>query len=411
MLRLAIGVWLCAAVLFGQFKQTPVEALHAAARAGDTAEVIRLLATGVDVDARDSLGGTPLLDAVWEGREDAVRVLVAHGADVNAKHLEAGVTALQYAVLTGRAAITRELLQAGAHTDVRDRSGEAVLHVAAARGNLPVVDLLLEAHADVGALDQDGYTALESAIFHNQLNLLPILLAHGASATRVRAADGRQPIHLACVRGFAAAIPPLISAGASPVAKDRFGQTPLDLALAYKNAGAVAELLKFGLSIRESQSAADSAMETATMRGHTEIVRLLLDGGYDVNRTTPSGSTFLNDAALKGQKKVAQLLMDHGANVNAPDSSGTLPLHNAAIGGDAEMAELLLDHGARIDARERESKATALMLAASLSRTSVVGLLLKRGADLNLKDKSGHSALDRARETDSTETIELLQRH
>jgi len=265
----AVTAWLLAASLCAQTQPPAAQALHLAARTGDAAEVTRLLASGVDVNARDELGSTPLLDASWEGHEDVVQLLIAHGADVNAKHLEAGSTALQYAVLTGRAAIVRDLLHAGAHTDGRDRSSATALHVAAARGNQPVVELLLAAHADVAATDQDDHTPLEVAIFHNRLNLVPLFLAHGANAARVRVSDGRQPIHLACVRGFALAIPPLIAAGASPVAKDRFGQTPLDLALAYKNANVVAELLKLGLSIKESQAAADSAMEAATMRGQT----------------------------------------------------------------------------------------------------------------------------------------------
>ena len=269
--------------------------------------------------------------------------------------------------------------------------------------------LLLDAHAGVEAVDKADHTPLETAIFDNQLNAVPILLAHGASATRASPADGRQPIHLAAIRGFAAGIPQLVAAGASPVARDHFGQTPLDLALAYKNGNVVAVLLKLGLTIKESQTAADNAIEAATMRGQTEIVRILVDAGYDVNRPTPSGSTCLNDAALKGQKKVAQLLLDHGANVNAADSSGAFALHNAAIGGDAEMVEMLLAHGAEIDARDRESDATPLMLAASLGRVNAVRALLTHGASPALKDKQGRTALDRARQSDSKETIDLLK--
>jgi len=396
---------ICALLLASQAPHTPTEQLHAAARSGDVAEVTRLLDSGVNVDARDDLGSTPLLEAAWEGHGEVVRVLLAHGANVNASRDDA--TALQYAVLTGRAAIVAQLLKAGARTDVRDRFGATVLHLAAGRGPLDVLTLLLEAHADIEAVDQADHTPLETAIFQNQWKLVPVLLAHGANASRASPVDGRQPIHLACIRGLAAVIPELVAAGASPVAKDRFGQTPLDLALAYKNGNVVAALLKL-TSIKESQAAADSAMEAAALRGQTEIVRILADNGYDVNRPTPSGSTCLNDAALKGQKKVAQLLLEHGAKVNVPDSSGSFALHNAAIGGDADMVAMMLDHGAEIDARDAESGATALMLAASLGRAAAVRLLLQRGANAKLADKAGHTALDRARQSDSPETIDLL---
>jgi ankyrin repeat protein len=49
------------------------------------------------------------------------------------------------------------------------------------------------------------------------------------------------------------------------------------------------------------------------------------------------------------------------------------------------------------------------MLAASLGRASAVERLLKRGANPELKDSAGHTALDRARETDDAETVKLLE--
>jgi ankyrin repeat protein len=71
--------------------------------------------------------------------------------------------------------------------------------------------------------------------------------------------------------------------------------------------------------------------------------------------------------------------------------------------------DLLLDHGAKIDARNRESDATPLMLAAAMGRANAVALLLKRGADPRLRDRAGHTALDRARETDDAQTVHLLE--
>jgi ankyrin repeat protein len=101
--------------------------------------------------------------------------------------------------------------------------------------------------------------------------------------------------------------------------------------------------------------------------------------------------------------------MDHGALVNAADSTGALPLHNAAIGGYADMINLLLDRGAKVNARDQDSGATPLILAASLGRVNAVEALLKRGADTSLRDNKGQTALDRARQTDSINTVQLLE--
>jgi ankyrin repeat protein len=399
-----------------QNSETPVpkapepsgEALHFAVRAGKLPEVKRLVNAGTPVDARDALGGTPLLDAAFAGYTDIADFLIQHGADVNARHHEAGSTPIQYAVLTGRIAMVRLLLQAGAQTKGDYRDGQSLLHVAAARGNAPVIDALVEAKADVQALDANENTPLDSAVLHGQTAAVESLLRHHADAKYTHPIDGRGALHEACMRGYSSLVVPLVEAGADPTARDRFGQTPLDIALAYKNGSTVAALLRLGQKLKESQKVAEETMESATLRGQTEIARILLDNGFDANKPSANGSSYLNDAALKGQKKMVQLLLEHGASVSSVNQSGGTPLHDAALGGNTDVVTLLLDKGAAVDERERESGATPLMMAASMGRVEVVTLLLKRGANRNLKDNAGHTALDRARDTENKEIVALL---
>ena len=388
---------------------TPAEQLHAAVRNGRLAEVAHLIGDGVPVDARDALGSTPLIDAAWSGNAETCQFLLQHGADVNAVHQEAHSTALEYAVLTGRVAIVKLLLSAGARVDKEYRDRQTVLHLAAERGNSQIVELLLAAHADVGAVDSEDNTPLDEALLHGQVQAVRTLIAHGADAKRVHASDNRGTLHEVAIKGFAPMVQPIVDAGADPAARDRSGQTPLDLALAYKNANVVTALLKAGLNLKESEAAAEEAMETATMRGQTEIARVLIESGFDITKPTGAGSTYLHDAALKGKKKVVELLIEHGAHVNALNRNGGTPLHDAALGGSPEVITVLLDHGAVIDARDGDADATPLMLAASMGRGKAVALLLARGANPALRDRSGHTALDRAQETDDETTQSLLK--
>ncbi len=385
------------------------ETLHLAVRTGDLPKLKALLQAGVDVNSRDPLGGTPLLEAAWVGNADIVHALIDAGADVNAVHREAGATPLEYAVLTSQPVVLEMLLTAGADVNRLYRNGQAILHLAAARNNPTIIEKLLMFHAALDPADTNGNTPLDEGVLHDQLSSVACLLAHGANVNRTRPTDGRGPIHEASLKGFSDLVPVLIRAGGDPVQRDRFGQTPLDLALAYKNAKVVSELLKTGASLVESQAAAESAMETATVKGQTEIVQTLLQSGFDVNRPTAFGSTYLHDAALKNQGRIAQLLIRAGAKLEARNPLGATPLHDAALGGSVDVINVLLDSGAQIDARDSESSATPLMLAASLDRMAAVDLLLKRGANPRLTDRRGRTVLSRAQQNDDGAMVRLLQ--
>ena len=72
---------------------------------------------------------------------------------------------------------------------------------------------------------------------------------------------------------------------------------------------------------------------------------------------------------------------------------------------------ILLDHGAEVNARETDSGATPLYDAASMGREDVVSLLLARGADPNVPNKSGHGALRAASGNGFTATAARLRAH
>src|SRR5438445_7411013 len=129
--RVALAAFALAAFAYGGDVFPLGDRLHAAVRAGNLAETQKLLAAGADVNARDALGGTPLLDAAWAGNLEITNFLLSRGADVNARHSEAGSTALEYAVLTDRPAIVRALLDAKARADLQYKDGQSVLHAAA----------------------------------------------------------------------------------------------------------------------------------------------------------------------------------------------------------------------------------------------------------------------------------------
>jgi ankyrin repeat protein len=129
--------------------------LMIAARAGQVEAVKRLLARGANMDANCNWGVTALMLAAQYDHQDVARILLAHGADPNRRAPKGG-TALWYALQESDVSCSMiELLVAGgADPDARSAQGDTPLMTAASTGNAAIVRLLLEhgAGAGTGAL-------------------------------------------------------------------------------------------------------------------------------------------------------------------------------------------------------------------------------------------------------------------
>ncbi|MFN3325065.1 MAG: ankyrin repeat domain-containing protein [Bryobacteraceae bacterium] len=131
--------------------------LFAAAALGRADAITHLLdenPAGVSEYSPD--GWTPLHLAAFFGQPEAVGVLLARGADVNARLRN------QMANLALHAAAAL-LLEAGSEPDAVQSGGYAALHSAAQNGDLTTAGLLLAHGAQVGILSESGQTPAELA--------------------------------------------------------------------------------------------------------------------------------------------------------------------------------------------------------------------------------------------------------
>jgi uncharacterized protein len=108
-------------------------------------------------------------------------------------------------------------------------------------------------------------------------------------------------------------------------------------------------------------------MTHAAVRGFAEIVRRLLDAGVDVNRRYRNNLTALMWAAS----------YEDDVGIHAAES----------------VIDLLLKAGAEVDVTDNRGR-TALMMAVELDHAEVVDILIRSGADGNLRDQAGKSAFD-----------------
>ncbi|XP_077881112.1 ankyrin repeat domain-containing protein 65 [Ictidomys tridecemlineatus] len=192
-------------------------AVHWAA-AGGRLPVLELLAAGGGAD----LDGALLVAAV-AGRQAALRLLMACGAQVDAPDGSSGVTALGLAAGLGRQQDIELLLGHGADPSIRDRHGRIALHRAAAGGHLSAVQLLVAWGTEVDAQDSLGLTPLHYAALGGHMEVASHLLDRGA---QVNAAGWlhKTPLHLAAEYGHSPTMELLLSRGASPILRTQWGE-------------------------------------------------------------------------------------------------------------------------------------------------------------------------------------------
>jgi len=178
-----------------------------------------------------------------DGDRHGVRAALEAGVAVDAPD-ERGRTALMIAAARGHVMVMRELVEAGAQIDRRDRGKlrwPALMHALYA-DRFAAAGALLEWGADPGASDDSGYTAL--------------MMAAG--------------------RGHAGVVRELLTRGADPDKELFLGLTALDYAIGYGHAEVVRLLLDVAPQLRQRRNAARRAMlALADNAGDEEILALL----------------------------------------------------------------------------------------------------------------------------------------
>jgi ankyrin repeat protein len=372
-------------------------ALGLAAESGAVEIVQMLLPRGVDLNApvgRD--GWTALLSAIERGHRAVVQLLVAAGANVNV--WSRGETPILLAAKCEDREIYHYLYPL-VNTTIRlcaDRDGEQLLQATRKRriraqnrpvekfiematiGNIDEINRAIEIGVEIDELGAKGHTALMAAAYYGHRSLVNILLAAGADPNLLSDDDG-----------LGTGMTALMLAAGSFFASNR--QHVLKL------------LIAGGADVNQRGAGGKTAIFYAALAGagYADCVETILAAGADLHLVDDRGHTVLSAVAAAENYPMFNLLMQAGASTTGLES---VQLIQAATTGNVDRVQSLLTGNVNLDL----DRGAAIGNAAAAGHTKIVELLIRAGANVNLRDKLGFTPIASAAYAGYGEIVQLL---
>jgi uncharacterized protein len=190
----------------------------------------------------------------------------------------------------------------------------------------------------------------------------------------------RRTMLSAAERGDVSTINRLMMAGAQVNVRDDMNRTPLLLAVGNDRLEAVKILLAEGADINAQAHDQDTPWLLAGARGRTEMLRLMAPKLPDFSKRNRYGGNALIPACHYGHVETVTFLLTTSIDVNHVNALGWTCLLEAVILGDGGPKHL-----------------------------DVIRRVLRAGADPNIADQQGNTALSHARAKGQTQTILILE--
>jgi len=249
---------------------------------------------------------------------------------------------------------------------------------------------------DVNSRNSKGDTALILAIENGYTDLVKLLLDQKTIDVNL-SNKGRTPLTAAIIKGNIDILTNLLEKGANVEKESLFMAVDLDNTK-------IVELLLKHYNGDDRKQVIKKLINSATNDGSEEMVNLLTKEGAYVNKGDEDGVTPLMRAADSGEIKIVKQLIEKKSEINRRDRNGLTPLMYAvksSMGTEKIvqlLASVLLSENEDINVKDKDG-CTALMHAVNAPNClSKVEILLKVGANLNLVNNEGKTALNIAEE-------------
>lgn len=390
--------------------------LHQSIQQRDMMGVKTLCDLGVNVNARNPFGETPLQVAAKIGHYKIFSLLMEYGADPLLKSTKSTRENKNYLALPEESTLLHfasygrnvALIQAvidhirkTANVDValalnaRNTDGYSPLEVAASIGSESVFDVLLKEESVAitdAVLNVDGNSMLHLVIRGQNINLFNRLMSLGIFKLTDQNAKGETPLHFIAryFRGpqtgfminlcFRADVN-LIEAKTNDHA-DIPGATPLHYAVAYNNQKAVEQLLHEFVDVNALTADGRTAIyllvqfsrNIAPRESFHKMANMLMERGVDLRlakyRYTgedetlkeQNGDTLMHAAVRFGRDVFDVVLRWPGVDLNAKNANGDTPLHVAAKLSDDYHVNALLEAFATLNVVNNQNETPLISL-------------------------------------------------
>ena len=315
-----------------------------------------------------------------------------------------GARILHWAVAEDRQQLLKFLIDYGLDMKTPNSDGWSAFHAAVMKGKLSIARDILDTGFDVNYADYQSRTALHQAVASNRPESVKFLLSHHAKK-HVRDEDSQLPVHIAIDYGSFGALEALQLSPEDFNSKDFGGQSLVSFAAESGDDELLRILLKKERKLKKPQN---SSLHQAISSRDIQLVRNLVGHGADLNIKDADGRSPLREAVQTQDQQVASILLESGADVESKCKLGITPLAYAAKLNDVEMAELLIKHGANINAVEIKNACPVLVDAAWRGFLGMLDLLIRSGADLQIRTSKGDCALQEAALQGHTDVIKRL---
>lgn len=373
-----------------------VKSLMSAIKAKDTESVQRILLKNPEftVSAVPKVQKTPLWEALLAGHKEIVDLLAYFGADVNEPYLFKknswyGLTFLQCLALTTddtkkNFKLAKILIHHGANVDAYSQYKKTTpLQIAIEQGNLTYAEFLLRNGARLEGSTWNHNLLVQLVLRKakkNQEEILQLLIKYGLNI-KVRDSQGHNYLQLA----LATAIRQpnldmdilkitkiLLNCGLPVVCLDMNRLSLLSYAIQLENVDLVSFLIERGAKVNfKYREMGLSPLYQATALENLEIVKVLISKGAEVNAETHSGDSAFFLAVQLQNEDIVSLLLERGADINATYSTSKF---------------------SKFDTYEAHGD-TVLHMACWYRLDKIIKLLIKKGADVSIENNEGHSPL------------------